>query len=46
MNPDLNKHIVSVHEEEKHFRCQICNKDFDVKLDLNKPIESVHEGER
>ena len=45
VNSELNKHIVSVHEEEYSFRCEICDYSFSLMSKMNKLVESVHEEE-
>ena len=43
-NSDLNKHVESVHEESKPFKCKICDYKSATKGNLKRHIESVHEG--
>ena len=43
---NLNRHIESVHEERKSFKCADCGKAFSHKHTLNGHIESVHEGKK
>ena len=35
-----------VHEEEKPYKCTICNKTFALKYFLMEHISSLHEGEK
>ena len=39
----MNKHVLSVHEEENPFRCEICDYSFPLKSKMNKHVVSVHE---
>ena len=42
----LKIHISSVHEEEKPFKCGICQASFSAKGDMNRHISSVHEKKK
>ena len=37
------RHVTSVHEGKKPFKCDICDAKFDEKSKLKKHITSVHE---
>ena len=39
----MTRHIASVHEGKKAFKCQICDKSFSQKGSMNKHMASVHE---
>ena len=41
---DLKRHIESVHEWIKSFKCNICDYETTCKFVLKKHIDSVHEG--
>ena len=43
---NLNKHIASVHDGKKPFKCNICEASFPQKQNLNIHIASVHEGKK
>ena len=43
LNVNLNKHIESVHDGKKAFKCNICDASFSQKGNLNVHIDSVHE---
>ena len=38
--------IVSVHEENKPFKCKVCGKTFSTNQHVNEHYESVHEGKK
>ena len=40
---NLNRHIESVHEGKKSFKCNVCDTAFSEKSNLNGHIESVHD---
>ena len=40
----VNRHIESVHNGKKPYKCSICTSSFSQKGGLNTHIESVHEG--
>ena len=40
----LKRHIESVHEGKKHFKCKICDASFSQKVNMNEHIALVHEG--
>ena len=42
----LNNHIKTVHENQKDFQCQICNKSFGFKTDLSKHVKLVHGNQK
>ena len=42
----LNKHVVTVHEEKKEFKCAICNAEFTSKHMMNSHITTIHEGKK
>ena len=43
---DLNKHVTSVHEGKKSFKCEVCHYRSSQKDDLKKHIAAVHEGKK
>ena len=43
---DLKKHVVSVHEEKKPFKCEICDYSCSLKNNMKRHVESVHEGKK
>ena len=43
---NLNKHIATVHRQEKLFPCTQCEKQFSHKGNLNDHIAAVHEGSK
>ena len=43
---DLNRHIESVHEGKKSFKCNICDAGFTHKANLNKHIDAVHKEKK
>ena len=42
----MNKHIATVHEGKKQFKCDICNANFGQKGDRNRHVTTVHEGKK
>ena len=42
----LKKHIVSVHEEERPFKCDICEFRCSQKGNMTTHVASVHEGKK
>ena len=40
----MNRHIASVHEGKKPFKCDICDYSFSEKSSMNKHVKSVHGG--
>ena len=42
----MNKHIASVHEEKKPFKCDICDAKFANKPNLNRHIAAIHNGKK
>ena len=42
----LKKHVASVHEKNKQFKCEICEKPFYQKGLLKRHISTVHEERR
>ena len=43
---DMNKHVASVHEGKKPFKCDICDRSFSLKSHMNRHVASVHEGKK
>ena len=41
---ELKNHVVSAHEGNKPFKCEVCNHRFSRESDLKKHVASVHEG--
>ena len=39
----LNKHLLSVHEDEKPYKCAVCEYKYSQENDFTKHIESVHD---
>ena len=39
----MNRHIKAVHEKQKLFRCQVCEKDFARIDQMSWHVKSVHE---
>ena len=42
----MRKHIVSVHEGKKLFKCEICDYTCSQKKEMKKHIGLVHEGKK
>ena len=42
----LNKHVATVHEGKKQFKCAICNAVFGQKPHFIKHVLTVHEGKK
>ena len=42
----LQKHIYTVHEDNKHYNCKSCDKSFTYPYNLKKHIQTVHEGHK
>ena len=42
----MNKHVVSVHERKKPFKCEICDYSCAQKRSLNIHVAAVHEGNK
>ena len=42
----LKKHIHTVHEGNKDYKCESCGKSFTVACNLKKHIYTVHEGRK
>ena len=42
----MNRHVVSVHEGKKPFKCEICDYSCSLKRTLKKHVAAVHEGEK
>ena len=40
----MTRHMSSVHEEKKAFKCKVCDKNFSQKTILSVHMASVHEG--
>ena len=40
----MNRHVATVHEEKKQFKCDICNDDFKSKHVMKEHIEKIHKG--
>ena len=38
--PDLNRHLETVHEKQKNYKCEFCDKSFGRKENLNRHIET------
>ena len=45
-NGSKSKHMIIVHEEQKKFICNVCNKSFGYKNELTLHIENYHQGAR
>jgi uncharacterized Zn-finger protein len=43
---NMKKHVASVHEGKKPFRCDICEYRSSEKSNMNRHIKSVHEGKK
>ena len=46
LNFDLKKHIESVHDKKKPFKCDISDQSYSQIFDLKKHIKSVHEKKK
>ena len=44
LRENLKKHIASIHEDEKPYKCAICDYKCSEKGNLTKHIKSVHDG--
>ena len=42
----MKGHIVTIHEGNKQFKCDICNNNFGGKGTLKQNVETVHEGRK
>ena len=42
----FNRHIISVHQKEKKFKCDACDKAFSQIGHLKSHIKTVHRGEK
>ena len=42
----MNKHVASVHERKKPFKCEICDYSCAQKRSLNIHVAAVHEGNK
>ena len=42
----MTKHVVSVHEKKKPFKCEICDKGFSQKHKMKIHVASVHEEKK
>ena len=40
---DLLEHVKSFHESSRHYRCSICNENFQYKIDVKKHMKLVHD---
>ena len=45
-NDYLNQNVATVHEENKQFKCDICNTNFRQKGNLDQHVATVHEGKK
>ena len=45
-NKQLKYHMLSVHEKEKQFNCNLCDYSSVTKSNLNRHISDVHEDNR
>ena len=43
---NIKRHLASVHEGKKPFKCDICDYICSQKMDMNRHIASVHEGKK
>ncbi len=46
LNSKMNKHVVLVHEEEKQFRCEICDYSFSLMSKMNRHFVFLHKGKK
>ena len=43
-NSKMKKHMLSIHEGNKAFECETCDKSFSKKANMKEHIPSIHEG--
>ena len=43
---NLAKHVSTIHEKKKPFKCELCNKDFTQLAHMKGHVSSVHEGKK
>ena len=46
MAPNFEENIISVHDERKPFKCEICDAYFENNANLKKHAKSVHEAKK
>ena len=42
----MKKHMLSIHEGNKAFKCETCDNGFSKKANMNEHIPSIHEGKK
>ena len=42
----MNRHIASVHEGKKQFKCELCDHSFNQNAHMKTHVTSVHEGKK
>ena len=42
----MKRHVASVHEGKKPFKCDICDYKFSQKTSMKSHVETVHEGKK
>ena len=43
---NMNKHVASVHEGKKAFKCRICDKSFSEKGSVKRHVSRIHESKK